>query len=65
MPSSLKSGALSILAKGLLGLGSQGVPSTRDQGPMVELHPIMLGEIRAKVLEKKMRYKIRRNTKVI
>lgn len=34
LPSSLKRGAFSIFANGLLGLGSQGVPSTRVQQPI-------------------------------
>ena len=42
LPSALKSATLSILAKGLLGLGSQGVPSTRDQLPTVEFQPMIL-----------------------
>jgi hypothetical protein len=33
LPSQLKSGGFTILAKGLLGLGSQGVPSTRVHCP--------------------------------
>lgn len=39
LPSSLNKGALSILVNGLLGLGSQGVPSTLDHDPIVEFHP--------------------------
>ena len=38
-PSLLKSGGFSILAKGLLGSGSLGVPSTRDHCPIVEPRP--------------------------
>lgn len=34
LPSSLKRGAFSILANGLSGLGSHGVPSTRVQHPI-------------------------------
>lgn len=34
LPSSLNRGAFSILANGLSGLGSHGVPSTRDQHPI-------------------------------
>lgn len=34
-PSVLKRGRLSILAKGLLGFGSHGVPSTRAQLPIL------------------------------
>lgn len=40
-PSSLKSGAFSILAKGLSGFGSQGVPSTRVQAPISLFEPVV------------------------
>ena len=39
---SLKSVSLSIFAKGSLGFGSLGVPSTRAHFPMVLSHPTML-----------------------
>ena len=39
-PSSLKSGAFSILANGLSGFGSHGVPSTRVQHPISQFEPI-------------------------
>ncbi len=38
-PAELKSGLFSILANGLLGLGSSGVPSTRLQSPTMESQP--------------------------
>lgn len=38
-PSLLNNEGFSILAKGLFGSGSLGVPSTRAQQPMVELRP--------------------------
>ena len=41
-PELLKSGPFSILAKGLLGFGSSGVPSTRLQSPTFELQPIKI-----------------------
>lgn len=41
-PSLLKRGTLSILAKGLLGLGSQGVPSNLVHAPTVEFQPTTL-----------------------
>lgn len=39
LPSLLNRDGFSILAKGLFGSGSLGVPSTRVQQPMVELRP--------------------------
>uniref|UniRef100_A0A3Q2CH11 Uncharacterized protein n=1 Tax=Cyprinodon variegatus TaxID=28743 RepID=A0A3Q2CH11_CYPVA len=39
---SLKRVSLSIFAKGSLGFGSLGVPSTRDHLPIVLSHPTML-----------------------
>lgn len=39
LPSLLKSEGFSILAKGLLGSGSLGVPSTRAHEPIMELRP--------------------------
>lgn len=39
LPSTLNKGGLSILANGLFGSGSLGVPSTRDQLPIVVLRP--------------------------
>lgn len=39
LPSLLNSDGFSILANGLLGSGSLGVPSTRAQQPIVELLP--------------------------
>lgn len=39
-PSLLKSGKLSILAKGLSGFGSHGVPSTRAQLPIFTSLPV-------------------------
>lgn len=39
LPSLLNNGGFSILANGLFGSGSLGVPSTRAQHPMVELRP--------------------------
>lgn len=44
-PSSLKRGAFSVLAKGLSGLGSEGVPSTRVQHPISQLDPIFKEQI--------------------
>ena len=41
-PSVLKRGAFSILANGLSGLGSQGVPSTLVQQPISVLEPIKI-----------------------
>uniref|UniRef100_A0AAY4AUG4 Uncharacterized protein n=1 Tax=Denticeps clupeoides TaxID=299321 RepID=A0AAY4AUG4_9TELE len=41
-PPSLNSVSLLILAKGSLGLGSLGVPSTRAHFPIVLSHPTML-----------------------
>jgi hypothetical protein len=38
-PAELKRGLFSILANGLLGLGSSGVPSTRLQSPTMESQP--------------------------
>ncbi|KAG8337415.1 hypothetical protein J6590_024423 [Homalodisca vitripennis] len=38
----LMAGKLSILANGLLGLGSQGVPSTRAQAPILTPRPTIL-----------------------
>ena len=40
LPSLLKSGTFSILAKGLLGLGSLGVPSTLVQLPILVFIPM-------------------------
>lgn len=39
LPSLLNKGGFSILAKGLLGSGSLGVPSTRDHCPIVDPRP--------------------------
>ena len=39
LPALLKRGLFSILAKGLFGSGSSGVPSTRLQSPTIELQP--------------------------
>ena len=39
-PSVLKRGVFSILANGLSGLGSHGVPSTRVQQPITLLEPV-------------------------
>lgn len=41
-PSLLNNGRFSIFAKGLLGSGSLGVPSTRAQQPIVELRPTVI-----------------------
>lgn len=38
-PLLLNNGTFSILAKGLLGFGSQGVPSTRAHAPTVLFQP--------------------------
>jgi hypothetical protein len=46
LPSSLKRGAFSILANGLSGLGSQGVPSTRDQQPISLFAPRNVNKFR-------------------
>lgn len=42
LPFTLKSGGFSILANGLFGFGSQGVPSTRAHSPTTLLRPTML-----------------------
>lgn len=42
LPLLLNNGRLSILAKGLFGFGSHGVPSTRDQAPIFEFLPTTL-----------------------
>jgi len=46
LPDELNNGGFSILAKGLFGLGSQGVPSTRDHFPILLPRPMILLRIR-------------------
>lgn len=46
LPLILNNGKFSIFANGLLGLGSQGVPSTRAHSPTLVPVPIMLCRIR-------------------
>ena len=54
-PSMLNRLSLSTLAWGALGLGSLGVPSTRDHAPTVLFHPMMLCSIQQWSYSKKIK----------